>query len=134
MNSRILFTALATVTAIGLSAPAAAAQQGTRVTNRAPRVVATYSFGAKRRDIAFPSTVIVADSAGTLVATAQLAGESTVIPMTVTVIDDDLVLQGKTTDGVLTLVLDKQANSAQARVTNGRWSVGTAEGKLRARN
>jgi ApbE superfamily uncharacterized protein (UPF0280 family) len=134
MRPRILLAALATASAIALAAPAAAAQQSGAVMNRAPRVVATYSFGARRHAIAFPMTVIVADSAGTLVANARIAGEREPLPMMVTVLESDLILQTETRDGILTLVLDKQAQGDAPKVAAGRWSLGTAEGQLRARN
>jgi hypothetical protein len=134
MTSRMLLTALATVSAIALAAPSAAAQQDRPVSARVPRVVATYAFGVRGHAIALPTTVVVADSAGTLVANARIAGEREPLPMMVTVIESDLVLQTETRDGILTLVLDRQAQGNAPKVAAGRWSLGKAEGELRARN
>jgi hypothetical protein len=78
-------------------------------------------------------TVTVADSAGALVANTRLRGETAVRPLTVSVIESDLVLQGETPEGVLTLVLDRQATGTEPKVTSGRWALGSAEGTLRGR-
>lgn len=131
MRSRILLSAVTAAAALGLAATPAAAQQGRVVSHRTPRVLATYDFGTKQRAIAFPTTVTVADSAGQLIARVAVPGATEELPMTVTVIDTDLVLQGDTPDGVLTLVLDRQNEGGRARVATGRWSLGRAEGQLR---
>lgn len=131
MSRRILFSALAAVAAIGLSATTAAAQQSNVVSKRAQRVVATYDFGVARHAIPFPMTVTVADSAGTLVASTRLQGETTTRPLTVSVIESDLVLQGETPEGVLTLVFEKQADGTNERLATGRWTIGKTSGKLR---
>jgi len=134
MSPRVLLAALATVSAIAFTAPAAAAQQSGTVMNRAPRVVAMYNFGTRRHAIALPLMVTVADSAGTLVANARIAGERDPVPMMVTVLESDLILQTETRDGILTLVLDQQARGDAPKVATGRWSLGTAEGQLRVRD
>ena len=131
MTRRILYSAIAASAAIVLTASTASAQQGHATPNRVQRVVATYSFGAPRATMAFPTIVTVADSAGTLVASARLQGEVREQPLAVSVIENDLVLQGETPHGVLTLVLDKQATGTEGKVTSGRWVIGNAEGKLR---
>ena len=131
MSRRIILSAIAAVAAIGLSATTAAAQQSRVITNRSQRVVATYDFKGTRKAINFPMTVTVTDSAGTLVASTVLQGESIQRPLTVAVIESDLVLQGETRDGVLTLVLDKQADGTTPKVADGRWSLGREAGKLR---
>lgn len=130
MRSRILISALAAAVTLGVASPVAA-QQGHSVSSITPRIVAKYDFGAKRRAITFPRTVTVADSAGQLVARVALAGADKELPMTVTVIDSDLVLQSDTPDGVLTLVLERQNEGGSGIVAPGRWSIGRAEGKLR---
>ena len=126
-----LYSALTSVAALASVSTPVAAQQHDVAPTLTPRVVATYDFGAKRRAIAFPSVVTVADSAGTLVATASIPSARTEVPMTVTVLDSDLVLQGETIDGVLTMVLDRQNEGGATRVTTGRWTLGAAEGSLR---
>ncbi|HEX4932605.1 MAG TPA: hypothetical protein VFV33_05455 [Gemmatimonadaceae bacterium] len=133
MTRHILLPALAAVAAVALTATVAHAQQRTASPNRTQRVVATYDFGARRLGLPLPMTVTVADSAGTLVANARLQGETGTRPLEVSVIENDLVLQGETPDGVLTLVLDQQATGTEGKLTSGRWAVGSAEGKLRAR-
>ena len=131
MSRRIILSAIAAVAAIGLSATTAAAQQSRVVSKRTQRVVVTYDFKGTRQAINFPMKVTVTDSAGTLVASTVLQGERIQRPLTVAVIETDLVLQGETPDGVLTLVLDKQADGTTPKVADGRWSLGRAEGKLR---
>lgn len=131
MSRRIILSAIAAVAAVGLSATTAAAQQSRVISNRAQRVVATYDFTGTRQAINFPTKITVTDSAGTLVASTVLQGETIQRPLTVAVIESDLVLQGETPDGVLTLVLDKQADGTTPKVADGRWSLGREAGKLR---
>ena len=138
MTRRILLSVAAASAAIVLTASTAHAQRASTLTNRSQRVVATYQFGAPRYAmavpaIAIPAKVTVADSAGTLVARARLRGETTDRPLAVSVIENDLVLQGETSQGVLTVVLDRQATGTEGKVTSGRWSVGDAQGTLRGR-
>ena len=52
--------------------------------------------------------------------------------MMVEVLGNDLVLQGNTPSGVLTLVLYGQSDGATAPLT-GRWMLGTEQGELRGR-
>ncbi len=131
MSPTIYRAAVAAAAAIALTASAASAQGAH---DRSPRVIATYHFGATNRAIAFPTTIVVADSAGTLVANARMAGEHRMRPLQVSVLDSDLVLQGETRDGTLTLVLGKQAVSDAPRDAEGRWSLGDVEGRLRTRH
>ena len=138
MTRRILLSVAAASAAIVLTASTAHAQRASTLTNRSQRVVATYQFGAPRyamavSAMAIPAKVTVADSAGTLVARARLRGETTDRPLAVSVIENDLVLQGETSQGVLTVVLDRQATGTEGKVTSGRWSVGDAQGTLRGR-
>jgi hypothetical protein len=130
MSPTIHRTTLAAAAAVALTAGAASAQDAQ---DHTPRVIATYHFGAPNRTIAFPATIVVADSAGTLVANARMAGEHGTLPLQVSVLDSDLVLQGETRDGTLTLVLGQQAVSNAPRDADGRWSLGSAEGRLRTR-
>lgn len=53
--------------------------------------------------------------------------------MTVTVIERNLVLQGQTAGGVLTLVLDRQNEGGVTTLTSGTWTLGKAHGQLRGR-
>ena len=117
------------------AAPSAAAQHAAQHA-AAPRVVAVYRFApAAVRDL--PARVTLADSAGQLVASFHLQGARTARPATLAVIGDDLVLQGETPSGVLTLQLRGQsapqsAEASRAPVT-GSWTLGTSRGELRGR-
>lgn len=135
-------TALSVITVAALSGTARpiAAQQldlasKTTIAVAAPadvrRVVATYDFGSRPRDIAFPRMVSVVDSAGTLIGKASILGDSREIPLTVTIMNSDLVLQGQTADGVLTLVLENQNDVGAKGGTTGRWILGNIRGTLR---
>ena len=97
-----------------------------------PRTVASYRIAATRR-VGLPAEVTVADAKGTLVASYRLPGAALTHPMVVTVIDTDLVLQGETPSGVLTLQLYKQNDADAAAPVSGRWSLGGQRGELRAR-
>lgn len=135
-------TALTAITAaaFGIAARPVAAQQLSMASKAtiavaAPtdvqRVLATYDFGNRPRSIAFPRMVSVVDSAGTLIAKAAISGDPREIPLTVTIMNSDLVLQGQTADGVLTLVLENQ-NDAEAKAgTTGKWILGNSRGTLR---
>jgi len=133
MGRRILLSTIAASAAIVLTASTAHAQQRADEANRSQRVVATYALRASGQAIAFPTTIVVADSAGTLVASTRLKGESTARPLAVSVIESDLVLQGETPNGLLTVVLDRQATGTEPRVTTGRWALGKTGGNLRGR-
>jgi hypothetical protein len=99
-----------------------------------PRTVAVFRFAASQ-NTDMPAQVTVADSAGELVATYRLAGARGAGPMTVDVLNTDLVLQGETPSGALTLVLYRQNDPevAAARAIVGRWSLGDHQGELRGR-
>ncbi len=131
MRTSLLTSALASVVALSVAAAPAAAQQQNAASPRTARVLATYDFGGEHRAIAFPSLVTVSDSAGTLVASARIPGTRDEVPMVVTVLNSDLVLQGETSEGVLTMVLDRQNEGGVAHVRTGRWALGNAEGQLR---
>lgn len=94
------------------------------------RTVAVYRFGASR-EVGLPSQVTVADSAGKLVATFRLPGSAAARPMIVDVLDTDIVLQGATPTGMLTLVLYGQNDPEAAGALAGRWSIGEQHGALR---
>jgi len=139
MSSRTRFTAL--VAAAAITAVPAAAQQALAIGSTGPavasstpaRIVASYDFRNAPRDIAFPRNVTVADSAGSLLATVSVADDVRTIPMTVTIIERSLVLQGLTDDGVLTLVLDRQNEGGTTTLASGSWTLGSRHGQLRGR-
>lgn len=132
MRSRPLF-AIAAAATLTIAASPLAAQQTNAIPDGSGRVVATYGFRNAPRNTAFPRSVTVADSAGTILARVELAGATRSVPMTVTVIESNLVLQGDTPDGVLTLVLDRQNEGGDIKLATGSWTLGRAEGKLRGR-
>jgi hypothetical protein len=101
------------------------------VVRTAARPVATYHLAAGR-DAGLPARVTVSDSAGALVASYQPAAGGAARALAVAVLDTDLVLQGETPTGLLTLVLDGQAVAPAGRVT-GRWALGDRGGPLRGR-
>ena len=129
---RPTFLALTAAASLTLGAPLAA-QRTSAIPAGAARVVAAYDFRNAPANAAFPRSVTIADSAGAIIARVNFAGTSRSIPMLVTVIDNDLVLQGDTRDGVLTLVLDKQNEGGTSRLTSGTWTLGKAAGTLRGR-
>jgi len=126
---RTTFLAITTAASLTLAAPAAA-QRSSAIPDGTARVVATYDFRNATANTHFPRSVTIADSAGAILARVDLAGTVRSVPMLVTVIDNDLVLQGDTPDGVLTLVLDRQNEGGNTRLTRGTWTLGKAEGKL----
>jgi hypothetical protein len=115
------------------AAPLAAQSNAMPKTSGQTRVVASYDFWNAARTASFPRSVTVADSAGTIVARVDLDGTSRAVPMTVTVIERNLVLQGDTPDGVLTLVLDRQNEGGETKLATGTWTLGKATGQLRGR-
>ncbi len=115
-----------------LSAPETLAAQQLAIGGPA-RPVATYEFHFGPREAGFVRKVTVADSAGTLVARAELAPAGQVLPMQVEAVGDDLMLQGQLPDGVLTLVFDRQVAGPEGRDVNGHWYLGRREGQLRGR-
>jgi hypothetical protein len=98
------------------------------------RAVAEYRFnGTHDRDL--PSRVIVADSAGSLVAKFRLAGQSATQAMMIETLETDIVLQAETPSGVLTLVLYRQNGQVESREgVVGTWALGDRGGKLRGRS
>jgi hypothetical protein len=94
------------------------------------RTVAVYRFGASR-EAGLPSQVTVADSAGRLVASYRLPGSVAARPMMVDVLDTDIILQGATPTGMLTIVLYGQNDPVAAGAIDGRWSLGEQHGALR---
>jgi hypothetical protein len=107
-------------------------ERAERTTDDLLRPLAVYRF-ARSHDVIMPTRVVVADSVGQLVATFRLAGSGTERPMLVEVLGSDLVLQGETPSGVLTLVLYEQNDSRHVDSLVGRWTLGTRQGELRGR-
>jgi hypothetical protein len=106
--------------------------EGASITADAPlmRTVAVYRFTSPRQ-LGIPAEVTLSDSTGQLVATFRLPGAHSASPMLVEVLDTDLVLQGETPVGVLTLVLFQQATAEVASGFIGRWTIAGRTGELR---
>lgn len=133
MRPRHILSAIAiSAVMLGATATSAAGQQGGSAAPHHTRVLATYRFDMARRG-PFPSIVTIADSAGTLVASARIPGERSARELMVTILDSDVILQGETPNGVLTLILNKQNEGGTTSFTTGRWSLGDEVGKLKGR-
>jgi hypothetical protein len=130
MRTTTIFSAAAVLT---LAAAPLSAQQANAIPQGNTRVVATYDFWNAHNVAAFPRSVTVADSAGVIIARVELDAQQNSVPMTVTVIDRNLVLQGQTTEGILTLVLERQNEGGETKLTSGTWTLGKAQGQLRGR-
>jgi hypothetical protein len=133
MHARTLIRAVAAACSVAsfaaLAAPAAA-----QSTPSAARTVATYHVSTRNHDRTMPSTVVLADSAGQLVADYYLAADSTAHRMGVIMYGEDLVLVGETKRGVLEMVLQNQLDRVKRGEFAGRWSRGEQEsGLLRGR-
>ena len=98
----------------------------------APRTLATYRFTGAR-GAAMPTQVTIADSAGVIVASFRLPGDRAARPMAVDLTEADLVLQGETPAGVLTLRFYQRGDDATTGLVAGRWWLGTQDGTLRGR-
>ncbi|MCU0634148.1 MAG: hypothetical protein MUE41_04680 [Gemmatimonadaceae bacterium] len=114
----------ATAAALTAAAPLAAQPATTA------RTVASYAFQSAPRDVAFPRSVTVTDSAGTLVASAFDARNQRQIPLSVTVAQSDLILQGRMAEGDLTLVLNRGNDADAPLPTRGIWTFGERQGTL----
>lgn len=135
-----LFAAAALVVAAG---SAAAAQQSSATgyarlaSNRTAsadarvRKLASYDFDSSFEGM--PTRVTVADSAGTLVASFHPRGSRVDQPMKVAVADSDILLEGQTVRGLLTIVLYDQNDPMSAGALLGTWTLGSYQGELRAR-
>jgi len=132
MRSFPIAAAFASAITLTIAAGPLAAQRALVAPEQLARVVASYDLRNGPRELDFPRSVTVADSAGTILARINVAGSARSIPMTVTVIDTDLVLQGQTPGGLLTLVLDKQNEGGETRLATGSWTLGHTQGRLLA--
>jgi hypothetical protein len=139
MRAHTLFYSSFAVAALFAAAPTAAQQAATtdhvRLAISTPaadapaiRTLAVYEFNATTDGM--PTRVTIADSAGTLVAAYRLRTGGIVRPMRVNVSDSDILLQGETPRGTLTLVLYDQ-NDPVSRTLAGTWALGSRQGELR---
>ena len=127
MHARTLIRAVAAASCVAAFAAPAAAQS-------ALRPVATYHMSTRNHDRTMPATVVVADSAGRLVADYYLTSDRTAHRMGVIVYGEDLVLVGETKRGVLEMVLQNQVDGPKRGAFAGRWTRGEQEsGLLRGR-
>ncbi|MDF1503661.1 hypothetical protein [Roseisolibacter sp. H3M3-2] len=126
----LALSAAAVARPLAAQAARAEAPRADVVAAPAVRPLAVYRLG--RTALAgLPGHVTVSDSAGTLVARYRAPGANREQPMTVTVMQTDLVLQAETAGGLLTLLLERQNDASSAALT-GRWWLGAQEGVLRA--
>ncbi|MDF1504769.1 hypothetical protein [Roseisolibacter sp. H3M3-2] len=95
-----------------------------------PTPAVTYRIRAAG-DARLPAEVTVASAPGGLAASYRVAGDAAARPLALTVIGTDLVLQGETPSGVLTLRLYGQNDPRPGAPVTGRWWLGSAEGTLR---
>jgi hypothetical protein len=132
-------TALALCAAV--AAPAAAqnvaadyVRPAVAIASEAPviRPVAIYRFNASRL-LRLPVMITVSDSSGQLIASYRLPNVSRPEPMVVDVLGNDIVLQGETMSGLLTLVLSRQNDGDSPSMFIGWWSLGDERGDLRGR-
>jgi hypothetical protein len=97
------------------------------------RTIAVYRFTASRI-LRLPTTITVADSAGQLIANFRLPNVANPGAMSVEVMGNDIILQGETPRGLLTLVLYRQNAADVPSDFVGYWSLGDVEhGDLRGR-
>lgn len=129
-----IFAVVAAAATLAAAPTNARAQQPVSYRTTPLRLVATYEFRATTAGPSFVNRIVLADSAGSLIARAELQGDRHAIPMTVDLIGEDVVLQGALPEGIVTLVIESQADAAApTREVSGRWSLGRAEGALRGR-
>jgi hypothetical protein len=98
----------------------------------APRALASYRF-VSPRVAGLPYQVALADSAGSIVASYRLPGDRASRPMVVTAFETDLVLQGETPAGVLTIQLYRANDPGAGRAVDGHWWLGSRQGTLHGR-
>lgn len=135
MRAHTYLSVLAAAVGVGLAAAPAAAQ-GAIATGAAganARPVATYALRVALPDRTMPATVVVADSAGALVASFQRDSDTAAIPLIVNVEGSDLVLHADTEKGLLELVLHRQNDGAARSRVTGRWTLGQEQGALQGR-
>ena len=135
-----LFAAAAIVFAAGSPAAAQptvatgyARLAANRTTTPDARIRNLASYEVESSFEGMPTRVTVADSAGTLVAFFRARGSRVDQPMKVAVADRDILLEGQTVRGLLTIVLYDQNDSMPAGSIIGTWTLGAYQGELRAR-
>lgn len=122
--------------AVPPAAPLAAAPAADRVPDAAAAraraaVLPVARYRIHNAGTAFPASLVVADSAGHLVATYRVPGDTAARPMFVAAEGANLVLCAETAAGPLTIVLEGQNDpAARGRSFTGRWQRGEAEGQL----
>ena len=128
MRARTLLSTLGAAAAAAVVAAPAFAQSAQTSCGSTARAVATYDVAVNT--LASPAKLVVADSAGKLVASFYFAGEEHARPMAVTMRGDDLVVRGQSPKGAIEFVLYGQ-NEPAARAIRGRWTIGQEQGALR---
>lgn len=101
--------------------------------NVAPVVRALAVYELEAAPDGMPTRVTVSDSAGTLVASYRVRGTGAERPMRVSVADSDILLEGETPRGTLTIVLYDGNDRSGPDVLVGRWALGSRRGELRGR-
>ena len=94
--------------------------------------MATYRFTGVG-DGTMPTEVTITDSAGVLLASFHLPSDRAARPTAVDLTDADIVLQGETPAGVLTLRFHQRGDDVAAGLVAGRWWLGTQDRSLRGR-
>lgn len=141
MSKRSFLLALAAVVGAAMPARAARAQSAATTSDAAAaiiatstmtavRAIATYDVTIRLRDARIASRLTVADSAGTLVGTAMIAGDATPVPMLVVVQGTDLVLSADTPRGLLEFVFHGANDWGAGRRVSGQWIFGEEHGTL----
>ena len=121
---------LSLLAAVVASATARSAAAQTAPASDVVRSIVTYRF-VGWRGTSLPTEVSVADSAGIIVASYKTARSDAARPMHVTLQGSDVVLQGMTTAGPLTLELYGQNDLTSVSPLTGHWTLGRFEGDLR---
>lgn len=126
--------------AFALAAHPAAAQQFTVASarpstlasatdERLVRTIAIYSFEGAR-DPSMPSAVTIVDSAGTIIGTYRVRGNSDERVMNAEVEGMDLRLEAATPSGELTIVIYEIGERPRSTTVVGRWMLGNKQGEL----
>jgi hypothetical protein len=132
MRAHPYTSVLAAAVGVALAAAPAAAQHAS-ASSATVRPVAAYELRVGLPDRTMPAKLVVADSAGALVASLRRAADGAAIPLIVNVEGSDLVLHADTPDGLLELVLHRQNESAARSRVTGRWTLGQQQGALQGR-
>lgn len=138
MRARPALSALVTLASLTLAAPAAAQGGGQAVAPAGAAVlpwdakpVGTYDLKVQTPERIVGVTLVIADSAGALVATMQQDNDPQARPMTIAIKGADLTLATDAPRGRLTVVMQREAERVFGRWTIGDTQSGTFEGKKR---